>query len=90
VVILFVLTVALAAANLLYSARQTAADNRNWHQALTQMQQQLCGVVAPFATAPVQKPTSPAQKATATQYAWHQRFVSLSHSFHCQEVTGAP
>lgn len=44
---------------------------------------ELCGVIQPFASTPVARPSSSRQHATAAQYAWHQRFVVLSGQFRC-------
>lgn len=71
-VVLVLLSLAVGGASLLFTVHEVQASNH-----------QFCMVVAPFAQLPVAKPTSPAQKAVAAQYLWHQRFVQLSRSLGC-------
>jgi len=84
VVFLFLLTLALAGANLLWTAHETAADDTHWHQAIVTDDHKFCAVIGGMTSLPVSRPADPARTpAQERQFEWYERFVSLGRSLGC-------
>jgi hypothetical protein len=73
IVILFVLTFALAAANLYFTTHQVASNDRKF-----------CQVITGFTSTPVARPANPrANPSRERDYLWYERFVRLGRDLGC-------
>ena len=73
VVMLFVLALALSAANLLFTTNEVSANNRQW-----------CDTLALLTSKPVPKPTDPhANPSRMQNYTLYADFVTLRRHFGC-------